>query len=262
MNQAEKRLFLIKKLLDETAHYQDVRIPATAGEQKHLLRSLMNIRPPKAADTEFLTIQDTYLRQEIAAHGITHVDDLQPVRGELYLWQGDITLLQCGAIVNAANSGMTGCYIPCHSCIDNCIHTYAGVQLRLDCAKLIARQGYVEPTGQAKITKAYNLPCDYVLHTVGPTIQGRVTAEDEHLLAACYRSCLVLSEQHHVESIAFCCISTGVFHFPHQLAAEIAVDTVQQYKTETGSKMKVIFNVYKDVDRTIYERLLCADKSS
>mgnify|MGYP002674392395 CR=1 FL=1 len=262
MNQAEKRLFLIKKLLDEDARYRDVRIPAAAGEQKRLLRSLMNVRPPKAADTEFLTIQDTYLRQEIAERGITHVDDLQPVCGELYLWQGDITLLQCGAIVNAANSGMTGCYIPCHSCIDNCIHTYAGIQLRLECAELITRQGHEEPTGQAKITKAYNLPCDYVLHTVGPIIQGRVTAEDERLLAACYRSCLAQAEQHHVESIAFCCISTGVFRFPHQRAAEIAIDTVQQYKTETGSKMKVIFNVYKDVDRAIYERLLRTDISS
>ena len=168
----------------------------------------------------------------------------------------NITRLQCGAIVNAANSGMTGCYVPCHACIDNCIHTFAGIQLRLDCAQLMERQSHEEPTGQAKITKAYNLPCDYVLHTVGPIIEGRVTPEDERLLASCYRSCLELAQQNGVESIAFCCISTGVFHFPNQRAAEIAVETVRKFKSETVSEMKVIFNVFKDLDLEIYRRLL------
>ena len=189
----------------------------------------------------------------------TDLDDLRPVSGDLYLWQGDITRLKCGAIVNAANSGMTGCYIPCHACIDNCIHTFAGVQLRQDCAALMAEQGHEEPTGQAKITKAYNLPCDYVLHTVGPIVSGRVTREDERLLASCYRSCLELAEKNSVRSIAFCCISTGVFHFPNERAAEIAVETVRRYKVETGSKIKVVFNVFKDLDKTIYERLLGAN---
>ena len=189
-------------------------------------------------------------------YGITDLADLEPVCGELYLWQGDITRLRRGAIVNAANSGMTGCYVPCHACIDNCIHTFAGIQLRLDCAELMELQGHEEPTGQAKITKAYNLPCDYVLHTVGPIIQGRVTPEDERLLASCYRSCLELAQQNGVESIAFCCISTGVFHFPNQRAAEIAVETVRKFKAESGSKMKVIFNVFKDLDFEIYGRLL------
>ncbi len=161
--------------------------------------------------------------------------------------------------MNAANSGMTGCYVPCHACIDNCIHTYAGVQLRLECAGIMRGQGHEEPTGQAKITRAYNLPCDYVLHTVGPIIEGHVTAEDERLLASCYRSCLELAEQNGVKSVAFCCISTGVFHFQNQRAAEIAVETVQRYKAETGSGIKVIFNVFKDTDRKIYERLLGAD---
>ena len=174
----------------------------------------------------------------------------------MYLWQGDITRLECGAIVNAANSGMTGCYVPCHACIDNCIHTFAGIQLRLDCAQLMERQGYEEPAGQAKITLGYNLPCDYVLHTVGPIIEDRVTPEDERLLASCYRSCLELVQQNGVESIAFCCISTGVFHFPNQRAAEIAVATVRQFKAETVSEMKVIFNVFKDLDLEIYRRLL------
>lgn len=256
MNQTEKRVFLIKRLLDEDRRYRGMDIPADAYEQKRMLRSLMNIRYPQAIDTEFLAVQDEYLRREIEDAGITRLADLEPVYGDLYLWQGDITRLQCGAIVNAANSGMTGCYVPCHACIDNCIHTFAGVQLRLDCAQLMERQGHEEPTGQAKITLGYNLPCDYVLHTVGPIIEGRVTPADERLLAACYRSCLELAEQNGVESIAFCCISTGVFHFPNQRAAEIAVETVRKFKTETGSEMKVIFNVFKDLDLAIYRKLL------
>lgn len=241
MTQAERRLYLIRSLLNEKTEYQSLNVPRDAGEQRKLLRSLMNVRMPKVADEAFLRVQDEYLRQELADEGITDLDDLRPVSGDLYLWQGDITRLKCGAIVNAANSGMTGCYIPCHACIDNCIHTFAGVQLRQDCAALMAEQGHEEQTGQAKITKAYNLPCDYVLHTVGPIVSGRVTREDERLLASCYRFCLELAEKNSVRSIAFCCISTGVFHFPNERAAEIAVETVRRYKVETGSKIKVGF---------------------
>lgn len=259
MNQVERRLFLIRKLLDEDRQYRGMDIPAGAQEQKRLLRSLMNVRAPMAADETFLAVQDDYLRRELDARGVVRLSDLRPLCGDLYLWQGDITRLQCGAIVNAANAGMTGCYIPCHACIDNCIHTYAGVQLRRDCAEIMAAQGSAEPTGRAKITRAYNLPCDYVLHTVGPIVSGRVTSEDERLLAACYRSCLELAAQHGVQSVAFCCISTGVFHFPNERAAEIAAETVRRYKSETESKVKVIFNVFKDTDREIYERLLGAD---
>ena len=175
MNQTEKRVFLIQRLQGEDRRYHGMEIPADAWEQKRMLRSLMNVRPPKAIDVEFLTVQDAYLRREIEAAGVTRLADLEPICGDFYLWQGDITRLRCGAIVNAANSGMTGCYVPCHACIDNCIHTFAGVQLRLVCADLIERQGHEEPTGQAKITRAYNLPCDYVLHTVGPIIEDRVT---------------------------------------------------------------------------------------
>ena len=256
MNQAEKREYLIRRLLDEDGRYGGMEVPADAYEQKRMLRSLMNIRRPKAIGPDFLTVQDEYLRQEIEAMGVTSLTDLEPVCGDLYLWQGDITRLRCGAIVNAANSGMTGCYVPCHACIDNCIHTFAGVQLRLDCAELMEQQGHEEPTGRAKITRAYNLPCEYVLHTVGPIIEGRVSPEDERLLASCYRSCLELAEENLVTSIAFCCISTGVFRFPNQRAAEIAVETVKRYKAETQSEMKVIFNVFKDLDREIYRRLL------
>ena len=259
MTQAERRLYLIRSLLNEKTEYRSLNVPRDAGEQRKLLRSLMNVRAPKAADEAFLSVQDAYLQQELADEGVTDIDDLQPVSGGLYLWQGDITRLKCGAIVNAANSGMTGCYIPCHACIDNCIHTYAGIQLRRDCAALMTEQGHEEPTGQAKITKAYNLPCDYVLHTVGPIVRDRVTKEDERLLASCYRSCLALAEHSGVKSIAFCCISTGVFHFPNERAAEIAVETVRRYKAETGSRIKVVFNVFKDTDKEVYRRLLGAD---
>ena len=178
------------------------------------------------------------------------------MRNGIYLWRGDITTLECGAIVNAANSGMTGCYQPCHNCIDNCIHTYAGVQLRLKCAEIMAEQGYEEPTGQAKITLAYNLPCEYVIHTVGPIVQGKLTQEHCRQLESCYRSCLKLADKNDVGSIAFCCISTGVFMFPNDKAAEIAVGTVQKYKAETGSKIEVVFNVFKEYDEAIYRKLL------
>lgn len=262
MNQAERRLYLIHTLLSERPSCRRQEIPKDAARQRVLLRGLMNVRPAKQISPEFLSVQDEYLRQELSEAGVTHVEDLQPVSGDLYLWQGDITKLSCGAIVNAANSGMTGCYVPNHACIDNCIHTYAGVQLRLDCARLMEAQGREEPTGRARLTRAYNLPCDYVLHTVGPIIQDRVRAEDRRLLAGCYRSCLELAEAHGVESIAFCCISTGVFRFPNQAAAEIAVATVRRYLAEHNSKMKVIFNVFKDKDREIYERMLGADPAA
>ena len=172
------------------------------------------------------------------------------------MWQGDITTLACDAIVNAANSGMTGCYYPCHGCIDNAIHSYAGVQLRLACDAIIKAQGHEEPTGTAKITEAYNLPCRYVLHTVGPIITGPLKKQDENLLASCYRSCLVLAEEYGLKSIAFCCISTGEFRFPNQRAAEIAVKTVREYRKQTGSEIEVIFNVFKDIDDEIYRELL------
>ena len=256
MTQAERRLFLIRSLINEKTDYRDLRVPQDAAGQRQLLRSLMNVRAPQETDAAFLTVQDAYLQQELAEDGVTDAASLPLTADGLGIWQGDITRLRCGAIVNAANSGMTGCYIPCHTCIDNCIHTYAGVQLRWECAQLMAQQGHAERTGQAKLTRAYNLPCDYVLHTVGPIVQDRVTEEDQRLLASCYRACLTVAAQHEVESIAFCCISTGVFHFPRQRAAEIAVAAVRQYKAETGSEMRVIFNVFKDEDRRIYEQLL------
>ena len=259
MNQSERRQILIRVLLNEHPEYQELRIPADANSQRQLLRGLLNIREPRRIGADFLQIQDEYLQGEIAAKGITDAADLAPLQPGLYLWQGDITTLRCDAIVNAANSGMTGCYCPNHGCIDNAIHTYTGVQLRLACAELMEQQGYPEPTGQAKITPAFNLPCRYVLHTVGPIINGRVTQRDRALLASCYRSCLELAAENGLESVAFCCISTGEFHFPNQLAAEIAVQTVKAFLKKQTSVNKVIFNVFKDMDKKIYERLLRTD---
>lgn len=258
MNQSEKRQFLIRSLLQERPEYRDMGVPADTNSQRQLLRGLMNIRAPRRIEAEFLKMQDAYLQDETAAKGITDVADLTPIQPGLYLWQGDITTLKCDAIVNAANSGMTGCYIPNHRCIDNAIHTFAGVELRLACAELMTKQGYPEPTGQAKITPAFNLPCRYVLHTVGPIIGGRVTKEDKEQLTSCYRSCLELAAENKLESVAFCCISTGEFHFPNDLAAEIAVETVKDFLKKQTSVKKVIFNVFKDLDKVIYEKLLRA----
>lgn len=256
MNQNERMLFLIKALLKENPQYSQIRIPNTVIEQKKLLRGLMNVRMPRQIDATFLQVQDAYLKEEIANKGIVDLKDLTPICEHLYLWQGDITTLKCDAIVNAANSGMTGCYVPNHHCIDNCIHTFAGIQLRLECDQIMHQQGHEEETGSAKLTKAYNLPCRYVLHTVGPIVSESLKQNDCMLLRQCYQSCLQLATENHLESIAFCCISTGEFHFPHQEAAEIAVQTVKTFLKKETSVKKVVFNVFKEEDRRIYETLL------
>ncbi len=256
MDQEERRQFLLRELLQENARYRDIGIPAGEEEQKQLLRGLMNVRLPRKIGRNFLKVQDEYLQVETAAKGITQLDDLDPISEGLYLWQGDITTLCCDAIVNAANSGMTGCYVPNHRCIDNCIHSFAGIQLRIDCAKMMQLQGHEEETGKAKITKAYNLPCRYILHTVGPIISGPLTEADCEQLAGCYRSCMELAAKNHLESVAFCCISTGEFHFPNEKAAQIAVGTVKEWMQRETSVKKVVFNVFKDLDKEIYRRLL------
>lgn len=259
MNQNERRLFLIRSLLNERLEYRDWRIPQDVSDQKLLLRGLLNVRPAQVCNPEFLRVQDAYLRQATAEKGITDCSALSPVQPGLYLWQGDITTLKCDAIVNAANSGMTGCYAPNHRCIDNAIHTFAGVQLRLACAEIMERQGCLEPTGQAKITPAFNLPCRYILHTIGPIVDESPTERDCAQLESCYRACLTLAAENHLESIAFLCISTGEFHFPNEQAAQIAVQTVKTFLNQKSSVKKVIFNVFKDLDREIYARLLRAD---
>lgn len=258
MDQEERRRFLIEELMRESPSLRR-DIPADTERQKLLLRSLLNVRRPGEVSQRFLEVQDAYLQEELAAKKLTGLSDLRPVRDGIYLWRGDITTLKCGAIVNAANSGMTGCYLPCHNCIDNCIHTFAGVQLRQSCAEIMERQGHAEPPGQAKITPAYNLPCGYVIHTVGPTVQGALTRRHCELLESCYRSCLELADETGVDSIAFCCISTGVFMFPNDRAAEIAVRTVREYRAETGSGIEVIFDVFTEQDERIYRKLLGAD---
>ena len=215
----------------------------------------MNVRMPAPVSNEFLKIQNEYLTIALNEKGITDFNDLTPVQGDIYIWQGDITTLRCGAIVNAANSSLLGCFQPLHNCIDNCIHTYSGIQLRNKCNEIMQQQGHQEPTGKAKITPAYNLPCKYVIHTVGPIVNNFLTEEHCELLESCYLSCLETAQKNNVKSIAFCCISTGVFGFPQKEAAEIAVKTVKKFKAKTGSGIKIIFNVFKDEDREIYEKL-------
>ncbi len=249
---SERLEFLINYLISEHDELRKIAIPKSESERFKLFRSLVNVRPARAIGDDFLAMQDDYLQTLTADKGITDIDGLSPIAEGIYLWQGDITTLKCGAIVNAANSGMTGCYCPCHGCIDNAIHTFAGVQLRLKCAEIMALQGHDEPTGHAKITPAYNLPCDFILHTVGPIVRGNVTENDRELLASCYRSCLELAQENGIKSVALPCISTGEFHFPNVLAAEIAVKTVKEFKKNT----EVIFNVFKDTDRRIYQKLL------
>ncbi len=252
MTQRERREFLVRALIAEESRYRDLQIPSGEAEQKKLLRSLMNVRPPRPIGEDFLSVQDAYLREEAARKGVTDAANLTPIEPGIKLWRGDITTLRCDAIVNAANGGLTGCYIPCHRCIDNAIHTYAGVQLRLACARLMEEQGHEEEPGGAKLTPAYNLPCRYVLHTVGPIASDPVTQREREGLASCYRACLQLAQQSGIQSVAFCCISTGEFRFPNEEAARIAVDTVRRHRGET----EVIFCVFKDADESIYRALL------
>ena len=254
MTQAQRRLLLIQSLLKEKPAYRDLGIPAEPESQRQLLRGLLNLRVPQHADADFLQMQDAYLQGETAAKVITDIADLTPIQPGLYLWQGDITTLKCDAIVNAANSGMTGCYIPNHRCIDNAIHSAAGIQLRNECAQIMEAQGHEEPTGKAKITKGYNLPAKHVIHTVGPIVGMQVTEKQEEELKSCYLNCMKLAEKEGLKSIAFCCISTGEFHFPNKLAAEIAVKTVDKYLSSSKLE-RVIFNVFKEEDYNIYKKI-------
>ena len=257
MNQAERRIFLIHALLaEQPERYRGMEIPSDEGAQARLLRALFNVRPPMPAPPEFLRVQDDYLQAALAARGITDADALGELRPGVCLWRGDVTTLRCDAIVNAANSALLGCFCPNHGCIDNAIHTFAGVQLRLACSKIMDAQGHEEPTGSAKLTPGFNLPSRFVLHTVGPIVRGRVTRQDRALLASCYRACLDLADEHGLHSVAFCCISTGEFHFPNELAAQTAIETVCEHDAVRQGRIRVIFNVFKEQDETIYRRLL------
>lgn len=266
MTSQETIRWLNGRLLGEMEEYraQAAQFSRSEPAQRRLLRSLMNIRPPMPLHQDFLSVQDELLTAEASEKGIVDADSLSVAANHprLALWQGDITRLKADAIVNAANSALLGCFCPCHGCIDNAIHSAAGLQLRDECSRLMAAQGHSESAGQAKLTRGYNLPARYVLHTVGPIIQGRVTQRDREELASCYRSCLELAKKEGLESVAFCCISTGEFHFPNQEAAEIAVRTVTEFLQHSPSIQKVIFNVFKDLDAKIYRTLLGPDQAA
>ncbi len=256
MTQEERRKYLIRYLLDERDDTRGEEIPVGESQQRTMLRGLMNIRRASAISDDFIRVQDEYLKKETELRGIVDPAALTEIRKGIVLWQGDITLLGCDAVVNAANSGMTGCYSPNHRCIDNCIHTWAGVQLREECDRIMRAQGIPEAPGGAKITHAYNLPSKYVIHTVGPIVGAVVTERDERVLSSCYRECLSLASSYGLESIAFCCISTGVFHYPQKEAAEVAVRTVEEYLENETTIRRVIFDVFSDADREIYSSLL------
>lgn len=247
----DKLDYLVNFLLDEMPEHKDEA--KLIHDRKILFRSLMNIRPPMKLDDEFLIVQDEYLSHERDVKGVIDVDSLPEILPGISLWQGDITRLNADAIVNAANSLMLGCFIPCHRCIDNAIHSASGLQLRDECNRIMTEQGQPEPVGRAKITGAYNLPCKHVIHTVGPYVAGKLTDEHCNSLRSCYVSCLELAETHQLKSIAFCCISTGEFHFPNDMAAKIAVNSVLEFMKNSHSIKRVIFNVFKDLDMKIYE---------
>lgn len=265
MNRSEKVSWLIRELKKENLGYAVIREPVGETEKRRLLRSLMNVRRPGRISEEFLKVQDELLWEELEEKGITDAKALPVICDEypctaiknddrIVLWKGDITTLAADAIVNAANSQMLGCFVPCHGCIDNAIHSAAGVQLRNECAQIMEEQGHEEPVGKAKITKAYNLPAKYVIHTVGPVVGVQVTEEQKDELASCYRSCLGLAEKNHLKSVAFCCISTGEFHFPNKLAAQIATEVIDRYLS--GSELeRVVINVFKEEDLHIYQKI-------
>ena len=251
--------YILRTLLAEREEYAGWQIPDTLERQQSMMRALLNVRPPLPVSPEFMEAQDAELRQQLADKGIVTLPDIPLCKSDnrFRIWQGDITRLQADAIVNAANNALLGCFVPLHRCIDNAIHSAAGVQLRLDCDKQMRMQGHLEPTGRAKITKGYNLPARYVLHTVGPIVRnGKPTPEQEKELADCYRSCLALADTYGIKSVAFCCISTGEFGFPQERAAQIAVNTVRDYLATTVHIQTIIFNVFKDEDLSIYRQLL------
>ena len=256
---------LIAGLINEHGSYRSIVIPSDSGAKRKLVRSLINLRPPLPASPQLLILQDAELGRQLSEKGIVYPDMINSVPREtrFKLWQGDITRLKVDSIVNAANCRMLGCFVPLHDCIDNAIHSAAGIQLRLECNELMKKQGHNEPTGSARITSGYNLPAKYVIHTVGPVIGCRkVTKEDEDLLTSCYRTCLQLADENKLRSIAFCCISTGEYRFPNQKAAEIAIRTVREYFCQSSvlSVETVVFNVFKEIDYSIYSHLLMFSK--
>lgn len=263
MTQAQRLDALVEAFKADSDAYKDLKTPDDTDGKRRMLRSLMNLRMPGKMDAAVLRVQDEYLKERAREKGIVGVRDIPVIRDGLSIWQGDITRLAVDAIVNAANAQMLGCFVPMHACIDNCIHTFAGVQLRAECDRRMNRlralygDGYEQPTAVPMLTDGYNLPARKIIHIVGPVVQGKLTPELKKDLASCYRNALELCLKNKLKSVAFCCISTGVFRFPNKQAAEIAVETVTDWmKGHPGCMERVIFNVFKDEDRTYYEELI------
>ena len=263
MTQDQRLAELVEAFKVDSGEYRDLPTPADREGKRRILRSLMNIRTPRELPGSVLAVQDDYLTERAKEKGIVRLPDIPVIRDGLSIWQGDITRLAVDAIVNAANSQMLGCFVPMHTCIDNCIHSFAGIQMRLACARQMEQLreqygvDYEQPTAVPMLTDGYNLPAKKVVHIVGPIVDGTLTPSHEKALADCYRNTLDLCAENGLRSVAFCCISTGVFHFPNQRAAEIAVQTVSAWlKEHEGSMEQIIFNVFKDEDRAIYESLL------
>ena len=264
MNAADKVDILLEKLKEDSDKYKHLEtVGYNLTEKKNAIRSLMNIRMPKTITEELLKLQDDYLQGEVAEKGVVSLEVIPTIKGQskISLWQGDITRLKVGAIVNAANSQMLGCFVPCHRCIDNAIHSVAGMQLRAECHHIMSKRriqygrSYEEPIGTATLTSGYNLPCDYVIHTVGPIVYSRLNDALCQDLQNCYESVLKCCVENNIRSVAFCCISTGEFHFPNEEAAKIAVGTVTDFLKRDESKFdRIIFNVFKDIDRELYEK--------
>lgn len=274
MTQDQRLNFLVRRFREDARDYQNIPTGETAEERRTILRSLMNIRMPGMLDQETMDIQDAYLLERNAEKGIVSPSEIETVAASLgsshpfapvlSIWQGDITRLAADAIVNAANSQMLGCFVPMHTCIDNCIHTYAGVQLRAECHRqmrdLRRKYGadYEQPTAVPMLTGGYNLPAKHVIHVVGPIVQGSLSPALEADLASCYRNVLDLCREHELRTVAFCCISTGVFRFPNDRATEIAVETVTRWLEQNNGQIdRVIFNVFKEEDLALYGKLLC-----
>ena len=263
MTQEQRLDTLVEAFKADSVQYIDLQTPEDNEGKRRILRSLMNIRMPRKLDDSVLALQDEYLRERIRENGIVELGEIPVIRDGISIWQGDITRLAADAIVNAANSQMLGCFVPMHTCIDNCIHTYAGVQLRAECSRqmnqLRIRYGrdYEQPTAIPMLTDGYNLPAKKIVHIVGPIVEDRLTPALQQDLANCYRNTLDLCAENGLRSVAFCCISTGVFRFPNKRAAEIAVETVSEWLDEHKGRIdRVIFNVFKDEDKAYYEELL------
>ena len=264
MDQHERLECMIKELLREEIRTGHTEIPEERRERENMWRSLVNVREAKPAREEYLAVQDAYLQERLREKGVTDGEALKAVPSDerLVLWQGDMSLLQCDAVVNPANSRMLGCFQPLHACLDNVLHTFAGVQLRLACHKQMQAiraklgEGYEQPTAIPMMTDAFNLPAKKIVHVVGPVVGGALTDTHREQLAACYRNTMMLCDRQGVHSLAFCCISTGVFSFPQEAAADIAVRTVKDYLDGNTKIRRVIFNVFTDEDARIYRERL------